>query len=278
MTRIARRGLVIATALLLGTSAATLADPLDLHLTDREDWMELGPAGGDVTPVRDWNDGLEELYPGEQAEFREPQLYILDNLTDESGAVLDHHPGLVMAWGDPTENAELIGAWDLQLPVDPDLTGTCITLTAWPRLGMTSISFMLQDANGVMKGWTWPVGAGGLPPDQATTLTVRAAGGAGQAGSTGYFDHGIDLHQVQSFEFAESGMAQPPGIPLPYPLIGFVGQWNYWHDIMVLSCPDCAVRLRADNGFGNGGGDGMPGQSGGRGNGRGHGPIDDSDR
>ena len=65
---------------------------------------------------------------------------------------------------------------------------------------------------------------------------MAAAGGPGQAGSTGYWDGGIDLTQIVSFEFDASGVAQG-GIPLPNNLPGFVGQWNYWHDIIVFPCP-----------------------------------------
>ena len=221
-------------ALLAG--GAALADPLEIRLTTFEDF-ELGLQDGSIQPVLEWNEALEGLHPGQQESFRPPQLYALDELVDESGELLDPNPGLLMAWGTPDEvGNEIIAAWDYVLPEDPDLTGLCITLTAWPRSGMTSISFSLQDAAGVMKGWRWPVGPGGLPTNAPTTLTVAAAGGPGQAGSTGYWDGGIDLTQIVSFEFDESGIAQG-GIPLPNSLPGFVGQWNYWHDIIVFPCP-----------------------------------------
>ena len=35
---------------------------------------------------------------------------------------------------------------------------------------------VLRDVNGTMKGWSWPVGgAGGLPPNAGTTLTITDA-------------------------------------------------------------------------------------------------------
>ena len=214
--------------LLIGVPA--LADPIEVHMTSLPDFEQ-----AEILPVTEWNEGLEGLHPGQEEFFREPQLYVLDELYTEEGFV-DPHPGLLMAWGDPADSGEIIAAWELVLPEDPDLTGMCITLTAWPRDGMTSISFSLQDAAGVMKGWRWPVGPGGLPTNTPTTLTVAAAGGPGQAGATGYWDGGIDLTQIVSFEFDESGIAQG-GIPLPSSLPGFVGQWNYWHDIIVFPCP-----------------------------------------
>lgn len=217
-------------ALVLALAGPALAEPVDIHLTSLADWEQ-----AQFLPVVEWNEGLEGLHPGQEDAFRPSQLFLLDELVTPEGDV-DPHPGLLMSWGDPGDTGEIIAAWDLVLPEDPDFTGMCITLTAWPRSGMTSISFSLRDVNGVMKGWRWPVGAGGLPPDVATTLTVAASGGPGQAGATGYWDGGIDLTQVVSFEFDESGVAQG-GIPLPNNLPGFVGQWNYWHDILVFPCP-----------------------------------------
>ena len=207
-----------------------MAEPADIKLTSLPDFEQ-----ADILPVTEWNEALEGLHPGQSDMFREPQLYLLENLETEEGFV-DPNPGLVMSWGDPGDTGEIISAWELVLPVDPDLTNMCITLTAWPRSGMTSISFSMQDVYGVMKGWSWPVGAAGLPPDTPTTLTISADGGPGQAGATGFWDGGIDLTQIVSFEFDESGIAQG-GIPLPNFLPGFVGQWNYWHDIIVFPCP-----------------------------------------
>jgi len=221
---------VLLLALFLFGAGQVMADPAEIKLTSLPDFEQ-----AEILPVTEWNEALEGLHPGQQGSYREPQLYVLENLETPEG-FFDPNPGLVMAWGDPADTGEIISAWELVLPVDPDLTNMCVTLTAWPRNGMTSISFSLQDVNGVMKGWRWPVGAGGLPPDMATTLTVAAAGGPGQAGSTGFWDGGIDLTQIVSFEFDESGIAQG-GIPLPNFLPGFVGQWNYWHDIIVFSCP-----------------------------------------
>jgi len=226
--------ILIVLGIALMITGPAISDPAEVHMTSYWDWQM-----ADIRPVVEWNEGLEGLHPGQQDAFREPQLYLLDELLTEEGFV-DPHPGLVMSWGNPEDTGEIISAWELVLPVDPDLTGYCITLTAWPRSGMTSISFSLQDVFGVMKGWRWPVGPGGLPPDTATTLTLAAAGGPGQAGSTGFWDGGIDLTQIVSFEFDESGTAQG-GIPLPNGLPGFVGQWNYWHDIIVFPCPEAGT-------------------------------------
>jgi len=217
-------------------TALAAADPAQVHLTSRSDFEQ-----AKIEPVREWNEALEGLHPGQRESFRPAQLFVLDTLVTAEGDT-DPHPGLLMAWGSPEDSGEIIAAWDLILPKDPDLTGHCITLTAWPRTGMTSISFSLRDAFGVMKGWSWPVGPGPgqLPPNVPTTVTVAASGGPGQAGSTGFWDGGIDLTQVVSFEFDESGVAQG-GIPLPNNLGGFVGQWNYWHDILVFPCPAAGV-------------------------------------
>ncbi len=221
-------------ALLIGGVA--LANPLEIRLTTFEDF-ELGLQDGSIQPVLEWNEALEGLHPGQQESFRPSQLYVLDELVDEAGNVLDPNPGLVMAWGTPEDTGEIIAAWDYVLPEDPDLTGLCITLTAFPWTGMTSISFSLRDAFGVMKGWRWPVGGvGGLPPMTATTLTIAASGGPGQAGSWGYWDGGVDLTQIVAFEFDEGGVAQG-GIPLPAGLPGLVGSWNFWRNIFVHPCP-----------------------------------------
>jgi hypothetical protein len=206
------------------------ANPAEIHLTSLPDFEQ-----AQMERVQEWNEGLEGLHPGMEDSFRTPDLYVYEKLETPEGYV-DPHPGLIMAWGGPDDTGEIISAWDLVLPEDPDLTNMCITLTAWPRTGMTSISFSLKDASGVMKGWLWPVGPGGLPPDKATTVTISASGGPGQAGSTGFWDGGIDLTKTVSFEFNESGIAQG-GIPLPNNLPGLVGQWNYWHDIIVFPCP-----------------------------------------
>lgn len=234
MRTVAKSVLVAGVSALLAAGVA-LADPTEVHLTSLADY-EQAWAEQRIQPVSEWNEALEGLHPGGRDSFREPQLFVLDELATAEGDV-DPHPGLLMAWGDPADTGEIIAAWELVLPEDPDFTNLCITLTAWPRSGMTSISFSLQDVGGIMKGWRWPVsGPGGLPPNTPTTLTIAAAGGPGQAGSTGFWDGGIDLTQVVSFEFDESGMGQG-GIPLPNNLPGFVGQWNYWHDIIVLRCP-----------------------------------------
>jgi hypothetical protein len=220
---------VVVCSILL-TNGVAMADPTEIKLTSYDDFLQ-----ADIQPVVEWNEGLEGLHPGMEDSFREPQLFVLEHLETEEG-FYDPDAGLLMAWGDPADEGEIISAWELVLPEDPDLTGMCITLTAWPRSGMTSISFSLQDASGVIKGWRWPVGPGGLPFNVPATLVVAAAGGPGQAGATGYWDGGIDLTQIVSFQFDESGIAQG-GIPLPNFLPGFVGQWNYWHDIIVFACP-----------------------------------------
>jgi hypothetical protein len=219
--------------ILLAMVSVVGADPGDVHLTSSDDYEKLR---NNIIPVTQWNEGLEGLHPGKRDSFRPSQVHILDELMTNEGTELDKHPGVLMGWGTQQDTGEIIAAWDLTLPVDPDLTDMCITLTAWPRTGMTSISFSLKDVNGIMKGWSWPVGAGGLPVNVPTTLTVNASGGAGQVGATGYWDGGIDLTKIVAFEFDESGIAQG-GIPLPNNLTGFVGQWNYWHDIIVTKCP-----------------------------------------
>ena len=70
------------------------------------------------------------------------------------------------------------------------------------------------------------------------------------------------------------------GIPIPNNLGGFVGQWNFWHDIIVSECP-CASTDDSghpNNGFGTGGGDGTPGNSGGQGANGNSGGINDQNR
>jgi hypothetical protein len=226
---------------LLGAAGLVSAE---LAFEEREDYEQPGVV---LEGVGQWHEALEGLHPGEVQDFRPAVAELLDRLEipDVQGLpeVVDPRPGILMFWGsddgttEPDQN--VIGAWRLTLPEDPDLTGQCITLTAYPRQGMTSISFSLRDAAGIMKGWRWPVGVGGLPHDTPTTLTVRADGGFGEAGSTHFWDGGVDLTNILAFEFDESGVAAgnlplPVGSSLPP---GFVGQWNYWHDIVVTPCP-----------------------------------------
>lgn len=225
---------VLSLALSLFAAGPVMADPSDFRFTSLPDF-EQAYNQGDILPVYEWNEGLEGLHPGQEEFYRPPDLYVLEDLDTEEG-FYDPNAGLLMTWGEPADTEDIIAAWELVLPEDPDLTNMCIMLNAWPRNGMTSISFSLKDVNGVMKGWRWPAGPGGLPWNTSTTLTVAAAGGPGQAGSTGFWDGGIDLTRIVSFEFDESGIAQG-GIPLPNNLPGFVGQWNYWHNIIVFACP-----------------------------------------
>jgi hypothetical protein len=221
----------------------------ELAFEEREDYEQSGVV---FEGVGQWNEGLEGLHPGEVQDFRPAVAELLDRLeiSAEPGMppeLVDPRPGILMFWGggDTAVDQNVIGAWRLTLPEDPDLTGQCITLTAFPRQGMTSISFSLRDGAGTMKGWRWLVGAGGLPHDTPTTLTVAAGGGFGEAGSTFFWDGGVNLTNIVAFEFDESGHAAgnlplPAGSALP---LGFVGQWNYWHDIVVTPCPPKADHL-----------------------------------
>ncbi len=223
--------LFVAGCAVLLAAGIALADATEIRLTSLRDFEK-----ATIRPVQEWHEALEGLHPGKRESFRVPRLHVVEQLILEDGSVADDRPGLIMAWGTRADQGEIIAAWHYQLPQDPDLTGMCITLTAWPRGGMTSISFSLVDVNGDMKGWSWPVGGSGLPAGVPTTLTIVAAGGPGQAGSTGFVDTGIDLTQIVAFEFDEGGVAQG-GIPVPNNLGGWVGQWNYWHDIIVFPCP-----------------------------------------
>ncbi len=228
--------LFVAGSAVLLTAGIALADATEIRLTALSDFENAR-----VQPVREWNEALEGLHPKKEGSFRVPKLYVLDRLVLEDGSVADPRPGVLMAWGTPDDQGEIIAAWNLELAEDPDLTNMCITLTARPRTGMTSISFALVDVNGARKGWSWPVGGSGLPANAPTTLTIAAAGGPGQAGSTGFWDGGIDLTQIVAFEFDESGIVTD-GVALPNNLGAIVGTWNYWRDIFVFPCPPAEQR------------------------------------
>jgi hypothetical protein len=244
--------ILIGCFVLWAAAPAVMADPSDFQLRTEDDWRKAMDEG-QIQPVLEWNEALRGLHPGMEESFQVPELKVVEHLflvdevgnenfhVDEDGNenVLNPNPGIIM-WWPGEEGKHITAAWGWELPEDPDLTNHYVVLTAWPRSGMTSISFSFKDINGFMKGWRWDVGTdpGDLPPDFPTTLVIWSEGGFGEAGSTGFWENPFfDLTKVVSFEFDESGIAMG-GITLPNNLGTFIGQWNYWHDIYVIPCPD----------------------------------------
>jgi hypothetical protein len=123
-----------------------LADPAEIGLTSYEHW-EAALRDGQIVSVTELSDAMQGLHPDlSEGNFRAAQLYVLEALayTDDAGNEQVYSaPGLLMGWGDANDDGEIISAWEYVLPEDPDLTNMCINLTAWPRSGMTSISFSL---------------------------------------------------------------------------------------------------------------------------------------
>ena len=221
---------VAVVALALGASAA-FAGP-GVSLTTYDDWLA-ATGTGTVRPYTTWDSGLENHYPGQQANFRASTVTALPGFTEP---FIEERPGLLMAWGDDYEEGDLIGAWTYEYGKDPDLTNQIVSIWVHPPFGMDSISIGLIDSTGLIKSWDWNVGENGpLHPCEQVQVIINPMLGW-QAGATSFSeDAGFDITSVTGLIFDERGdwlnMQSPSPLNDPHP-------WNYWKDFQVKPIPE----------------------------------------
>ncbi|MGQ9581260.1 MAG: DUF7901 domain-containing protein [Armatimonadota bacterium] len=194
--------------------------------------------------MQHWNLYLVEGEPYPPNQFVQPTLYVWPG--GGGGGLDPEDAGLVMVWtpevGSPDVNYS--SGWKYDYHIDPDLTGSTITVTITPpQLSpltgnqVTNVSFGVQDINGFQRSWHWGVGAfGPLPWNVPTTITINPGVlgvNATNPPATGFANNPFfNLTMSQQLIFDENAIwvanvgVPPPGQQIP-------GIWNYWHNIAV---------------------------------------------
>ena len=150
---------------------------------------------------------------------------------------------LVMAWDAAPGTDLTIAAWEYVYDVDPDLTGTTVSLSVLAPTGIWDLSIELIDINGRVRGWF--VDGTGLIPDTWQTITLDPT----QPIQAGFIpgpiqDPLFDITQVVRIRLDEAGMttttfsSPPPGGTI-------VGMWNAWNHLAVIPEPSTAMLLVA---------------------------------
>ena len=131
-----------------------------------------------------WDDHLEEGDPYPENEFRLHNLYVYGGggggFTDPEDA------GLVMYWGAPPPADPPVtysAAWRYRYWLDPNLSNSTITVTVTaPQFDpatnnqITTVSFGIQDAAGLIRAWHWKCGPGNpIRWSVPTQITINTA-------------------------------------------------------------------------------------------------------
>ena len=166
-----------------------------------------------------------------------PSLQALDDTQSGMG------DGLLMSWGDSNQNLPQVASWEYAYGVDPDLTGTKLSLGVTAPLGLLSVSLTLTDTTGGFMSWFWDVlppgpGPSGVFAGVPTTITIDPTSYAAQANSSVFTYSGFDHTKAISIIADElapgpAGWVSFPGSPVA------TGQpvWNYWTNLSVTAVP-----------------------------------------
>ncbi|MGQ9650719.1 MAG: DUF7901 domain-containing protein [Phycisphaerae bacterium] len=249
------------TLLLIGATPA-VASPYFL-IDSESEWQEaLSGSGGSgmVMPMTEpeWSDYMAqwhnlpwvegEPYPDTTfipARLPTGQLYVYGG--SGGGGPDPDDAGLVMVWG--ASSTLLPGlyssAWKFEYGLDPDLTGTTITVTVTaPRFDLVgnqinNVSFGIRDALGAIRSWQWQCGPlGPIPWNVPTTITIQPTTQSVNATTpvaSGFLNNPM-FNITQSVVFIVDGNAKWVDGPMPVPPPGGqvpVGLWNYWHNLVV---------------------------------------------
>jgi hypothetical protein len=209
---------------------------------------QIGPLGFSAWDdyMQQWNQHLREGQTYPDNTYLQPELSVWPGSCCPDDQLPS--PGLVMAWGSPTqlvENESYSGAWCYLYPIDPDLTNVTITITVFPPCGMNVVSFGMKDINGNIRAWYWNVaaapGPGTLQCGVGTTININTAltgTGAATPASASYMNNPLfDITQVIELIFDENNIwvagtsVPPPGTTVPRP-------WNYWRDLIITPNPE----------------------------------------
>ncbi|GMR21647.1 MAG: hypothetical protein BMS9Abin36_2251 [Gammaproteobacteria bacterium] len=166
-----------------------------------------------------------------------PSLQALNNA--QSGM----DDGLLMSWGDENTALPQVAAWEYIYGVDPNLTGTKLSLGVTPPTGILSVSLTLTDTAGGWMSWFWDVlppgpGPSGVPAGAPSIITLDPTLHAMQANSTAFIDNGFN-HTIAISIIADELVGAPatwtsfPSAPVA------TGQpiWNYWTTLSVSQVP-----------------------------------------
>jgi hypothetical protein len=151
----------------------------------------------------------------------------------------ESHDALVMSWqADPTRDLSL-SSWEYVYDVDPDLTGTLISLSLYAPTGVWDFSIELIDINGFVRGWfvAFPPAVNNLWQTIVLDPTLLVPQGFIPGPIQ---DAGFDITQVTTIRLDEAGMTSAV-FPVP-PAGGSLGgpniMWNAWNHLQVIAVPE----------------------------------------
>ena len=255
---------LIGTTVMLWLGAAGLATATPyVFVSTWDDWNR-AMSSGHIMPVNapmwneymlEWATFLEEGAPHPDTDFYPPEpptggLYVWEG--GGSGGTSPSDAGLVMTWG-PSPGGAIASsqgvmpqssAWGYNYGLDPDLSNTLITITVTaPQFDMngnqiTSVSFGIQDVNGLTRAWYWNAGLfGPVVWNVPTTITINTSLtglAAATPPATGYMNNpGFNITMAQLFIVDESGIWVGGPTPIPPPGTPIPRMWNYWHNLIV---------------------------------------------
>lgn len=242
-------------AILLVLCAAPLASAVRYFVIDNEhEWINALDKS-QILPLepQEWNEYMQQWQaygdpdPYPPTTFLPPQLYVHPG--DPAGTPpYPEDAGLVMAWGDGQPDGEYASAWKFTYEVDPDLSNAIIQITVTaPQFGMTGsqitqVSFGIRDMNGNIRSWYWncgPVaGPGTLAWNVPTTIIIDPSilGVSAATPAAASFMNNPMFNLTMSLDFIVDENGTWVGGPVQVPPPGqqqYVGQWNYWHNLIV---------------------------------------------
>lgn len=187
-------------------------------------------------------------------------LYVAPQIAaTSSGQVGGINPaeGLVMSWGDDTQDHTQVAAWEYDYGVDPDLSHTLLTIVITPPpcagpacITDVSLSLFSTAFGGGAASWFWTVGgASPVQPGLPFLITIDPNVMGNQSGSAAFRQTGIfDVTTVISIAADERSVAPggaPGGPPNPnwtnFPTVPAVPgniPWNYWGPLNVVHSPE----------------------------------------
>lgn len=247
--------LLLLVALLLGIllslGGPALATPV-INLETEADWD--AALGTTIFPVEDPYPALDYHYGTEYPDYIQvvPELYAYEDSETGLG------DGLVMAWGDDTQDVPQVASWEYVYPVDPDLTGLTLKLSvnapSVPALppSILSVSLTLNDLAGGWASWAWNVGpAGPILPNTPYTVVIDPTNVGPQSGSSSFWASGVAGlagpvfdEKITTTIVADELAVGPGGGPAfwatfpPVPVTGGAKAWNYWTGLQVQQIPE----------------------------------------
>ncbi len=140
---------VFSLAVLLWSGQAQASPLFSLDSYSEWDTAVGGGPGGIVAPVATEHASIAAHYGPLAADY----VYVTPTITAMTAATaatpgLDD--GLLMSWGDTGAPNDVlqVAAWEYTYDIDPDLTGTSLSLSVMPPTGILSVSLTLIDQVG----------------------------------------------------------------------------------------------------------------------------------